>query len=86
MLRESRGVGSVHSNASIVFRIGIRGFISPGVTVDTDPGTAGTQSDKLTIVEGMTDTYTVALITAPSGDVTVTPTAPARSERQPGES
>ena len=64
------------SNASIVFRIGIRGFISPGVTVDTDPGTDGTQSDKLTIVEGMTDTYTVALITAPSGDVTVTPTAP----------
>ena len=57
-------------------RIGISGFISPGVTVDTDPGTDGTQSDKLTIVEGMTDTYTVALITAPSGDVTVTPTAP----------
>ena len=58
-------------------RIGIRGFISPGVTVDTDPGTVGTQSDKLTIVEGMTDTYTVALDSAPSGDVTVTPTAPA---------
>ena len=65
------------SNASIVFRIGIRGFISPGVTVDTDPGTDGTQSDKLTIVEGMTDTYTVALDSAPSADVTVTPTAPA---------
>ena len=68
------------SNARIVFRIGISGFISPvspGVTVDTDSGTDGTQSGKLTIVEGMTDTYTVALDTAPSGDVTVTPTAPA---------
>ena len=65
------------SNTFSVFRIGIRGFISPGVTVDTDPGTDGTQSDKLTIVEGMTDTYTVALDSAPSADVTVTPTAPA---------
>ena len=65
------------SNTFSVFRIGIRGFISPGVTVDTDPGTDGPQSDKLTIVEGMTDTYTVALDSAPLADVTVTPTAPA---------
>ena len=60
-----------------VYRIGIEGVFAPGVTVDTDPGTDGPQSDKLTIVEGMTDTYTVALDTAPSRDVTVTPTAPA---------
>ena len=68
------------SNTFSVFRIGIRGFISPGVTVDTDPGTDGTQSDKLTIVEGMTDTYTVALDTAPSADVTVTLTQPTNTD------
>ena len=57
--------------------VGIRGTVeTPGVTIDTDPATAGVQSDKLVIEEGMTDTYTVALNSAPSTEVTVTPTVP----------
>ena len=60
------------------FRFGISGTIAtPGVTVDTDPDMADTQSDTLVITEGMNDTYTVALDSAPSEQVTVTPTVPA---------
>ena len=59
-------------------RFGIRGtVVTPGVTVDTDPDMADTQSDTLAVTEGMTDTYTVALDSAPSEQVTVTPTVPA---------
>ena len=58
-------------------RFGFSGTVDTlGVTVDTDPATDGTQSDKLVIEEGMTDTYTVALNSVPSTEVTVTPTVP----------
>ena len=77
----NRRVGTSGTWAAVkafhVHRIGINGFVLPGVTVDTDSGTDGAQNDELTIVEGMTATYTVALTSAPSQDVMVTPTVPA---------
>ena len=48
----------------------------PVVTVDTDTGTDGVQSDALSVTEGGTGTYSMVLATEPTGDVTVTPTAP----------
>ena len=47
-----------------------------GVTVDTDPDTDGVQTTALTVAEdGGTDTYTVVLNAAPTGDVTITPSS-----------
>ena len=48
----------------------------PGVTIDTDTGTEGVQTDALSVTEEGTATYTVVLDSEPTGDVTVTPTLP----------
>ena len=47
---------------------------TPGVSVDTDPGTDGAQS-ALAVTEGAVASYTVRLTTQPTGTVRVTPSA-----------
>ena len=59
-----------------VIRVGIKGTVAtPGVTVVANPSNG--QNRDLLIDEGLSETYTVVLDAAPTGQVTITPTAPA---------
>ena len=76
--RTRTGSGGTWANVTNnrVIRVGIKGTVAtPGVTVVANPSNG--QNRDLLIDEGLSETYTVVLDAAPTGEVTITPTAPA---------